>query len=76
MDKILKVNNRTIKVILPEQKSEVLSESDKNMDMRVKSAVAAAVNKAIVCQKPIAKYDFKSQKAYIEYTDGKIKYVK
>ena len=46
------------------------------MGMRVKSAVAAAVNKAIVCQKPIAKYDFKSQKAYIEYNDGKIKHVK
>ena len=76
MDKILKVNNRTVKVILPEQKAAALSDSDKNMDMRVKSAVAAAVNKAIVCQKPIAKYDVKSQKAYIEYTDGKIKYVK
>ena len=44
---------------------------DKEMDARARTAVHAVINKAKVCKTPIAKYDNKTKKAYLEYPDGK-----
>lgn len=52
-----------------------ISEKDMEMDRRALEAVKAAKQKAMICKKPIAKYDAKSKKAYLEYADGSIKYV-
>ena len=43
--------------------------------MDPKRAVKAAVDKAQFCKKSVAKYDVKNKKAYIEFADGKRKYV-
>lgn len=52
-----------------------LSENDKKMDIRATQAVTSALVKARICNKPIAKYDVSTQKAYIEYSNGEKKYV-
>lgn len=41
------------------------------MDARAVEAVRAAVSKAKFCRKPIARYDTRKKKAYVEYADGK-----
>lgn len=53
-----------------EEKNSVITESDMEMDYRAVQAVKAAVNRAKVCKKPIARYDKDTQKAYMEYADG------
>lgn len=66
----------TIKVVTPfEDKCKYISESDAAMDERAKEAVRTAIEKAVFCKKPVAKYDLESKRAYIEYANGKIKYV-
>ena len=45
------------------------------MDARAVGAVKMAVNKAKFCQKPIAKYDTRTKKVYVEYADGERRYV-
>ena len=37
------------------------------MDKRARAAVSAAINKLEIKQKPIAKYDAVTRKAYLEY---------
>lgn len=77
MDKFLNLNNGyKIKVISPANQRISISDNDDEMDIRVKQAVKAAIDKAHICNKPIARYDVKTQKAYIEYTDGRKEYVK
>lgn len=44
---------------------------DKEMDARARTAVKAVIKKAKVCKTPIAKYDNKAKKPYLEYSDGK-----
>ncbi|WP_295095244.1 hypothetical protein [Ruminococcus sp.] len=76
MSKVLVINGRTIKVIDNTEKQNVLSQEDEDMDFRAKEAVKAALAKAKVCKKPIARYDLKAKRAYIEDAKGNIKYVK
>ena len=52
-----------------------LTESDNEMDERAVEAVKAAINKAKICKKPIAGYDNEKKQAYVEYANGKRKYV-
>ena len=40
------------------------------MDARAVEAVRAAVSRAEVCKKPIAKYDAAAKKAYVVYPNG------
>lgn len=63
--------NRVIKVISPADQKSYLSESDAEMDLRAVQAVKAAVSKANVCKEPVAKYDVKMKKAFVEYPDGR-----
>lgn len=76
MEKVVRVNERhTIKVVSPDMKRVVITSSDADMDNRARHAVHSALDKAKVCNKPIAKYDTEAKKAYIEYPDGTKKYV-
>lgn len=65
-----------IKVISGADADKVLTKEDKDMDARAKEAVRAAIAKAKFCKKPIAKYDLKTKRAYLEYPSGARKYVK
>lgn len=69
-----KVGNHTVKIVMPDS-DNVITPDDKDMDMRVTAAVNSAIHKAKVCQKPIAKYDQRKKKAYVEHSDGVKEYV-
>lgn len=58
-----------------ENNESYISTIDAEMDRRAVEAVKAAKQKAMICKNPIAKYDAKSKRAYLEYSDGSIKYV-
>ncbi len=76
MNKIINLSNdRTVKIIMPNKPTDGISESDAEMDKRAREAVKSAINKAVICKKPIAKYDKVNKRAYIETADGERKYV-
>lgn len=58
-----------------EEYRDFISESDAEMDYRAEEAVKAALHRAKVCKKPIARYDMDTKRAYIEYPNGERKYV-
>ena len=58
-----------------EEYRDFISESDAEMDYRAEEAVKAALHRAKVCKKPIARYDMDTKRAYIEYPNGDRKYV-
>lgn len=66
---------RMIKVVAGSEHSNFISSNDEEMDARAVEAVRAAVSKAKFCQKPIARYDTKTKRVYVEYADGERKYV-
>lgn len=68
-------NGKVIKVITINEPTDI-TPNEREMDIRAKEAVKAAINKAIVCKKPIAKYDKVRRKSYIEYPDGRKKYAR
>lgn len=68
-------NNRSVTVISSNKPNDGISESDAEMDTRAREAVRSAINKAVICKKPIAKYDKVNKRAYIETADGVKKYV-
>ena len=76
MDKTIKIKDGYhIKVVSAGNLEASVSEGDAEMDIRVKEAVKAAINRAQICKKPIARYDKINQRAYIETADGEKKYV-
>ena len=75
MNTITLPNGRTIRVVSPEERDSVISESAAEMDYRAEEAVKAALHRAKVCKKPIARYDMDTKRAYIEYPNGERKYV-
>lgn len=72
---VLLNNNRLVTVVSMENANAVLSETDIEMDYRVREAVKAAINRAEICKKPIARYDAVNRKAYLQTTDSKKIYV-
>lgn len=75
----IKVKNSTkyaIKVITSSEQKNFISNHDAEMDARAVQAVKSAVAKAEFCKKPIAKYDIRTGKVYIEYANGVKRYVK
>ncbi|MGN1305128.1 MAG: hypothetical protein ACI4YB_08850 [Oscillospiraceae bacterium] len=68
-------NNRSVTVISSNTPNDGISKSDAEMDKRAREAVRSAINKAVICKKPIAKYDKVNKRAYIETADGERKYV-
>lgn len=75
MSKVININGMTVKVIDNTEKQDNLSQEDKDMDVRAKEAVKAALEKAKVCKKPIARYDIETKRAYIEDAEGNRRYV-
>lgn len=55
-------NGMTVKVVPPEEYRDFISESDAEMDYRAQEAVKAALHRAKVCKKPIARYDMDTKK--------------
>ena len=75
MSKVININGMTVKVIDNTEKQDNLSQEDKDMDIRANEAVKAAIEKAKVCKKPIARYDIETKRAYIEDAEGNRRYV-
>lgn len=71
---IVAKNGKKIRVVYGIDPS--LTESDKEMDKRASAAIKAAINKAVVCKKPIARYDKEQKKAYLEFPGGLKQYAK
>ena len=67
--------NTKIRVVSAYEKDNNISTNDAEMDERANQAVSVAINKAMLCKKPIAKYDLDKQKAYMVYPDGRKVYV-
>lgn len=65
----------SVKVVHPSKQGTSISARDAEMDVRATQAVKAALMKAKVCQKPIAKYDLATKRAYVEYANGERRYV-
>lgn len=74
MSEIIKKGDLTIRVIMPDEVDEYLTEEDIDMDRRVRQGVKAAIERTKACKKPIARYDPVKKKAYMEYPDGTRKY--
>lgn len=72
-DKIIKVGNHSI--IVADLNESNVSPEDRAMDKRVTAAVKSEINKASVCDNPIAKYNMRTKKAYVEQPNGEKKYV-
>lgn len=75
MSKFLNINGMSVKIIDNSEKQATLSQEDKDMDIRAREAVKAALEKAKICRKPIARYDIEAKRAYIEDADGNRRYV-
>lgn len=72
---VKKVGDFTIRIINSDNQIAELTPEDQEMDKRAKAAVKSAINKAKVCQKPIAKYDARKKKAYVILPNGDKEYV-
>lgn len=76
MNRMVKINgNRSVLIVAKDSPKTALTQNDVEMDVRAKAAVKSAINRAIICKKPIAKYDRVSKKAYIENSNGEKRYV-
>ena len=72
---VLLSDKRSVTVVSPENVNAILSETDIEMDYRAREAVKAAINRAEICKKPIAKYDSVNRKAYLQNAESKKIYV-
>lgn len=70
MNKVKK-NQFSIKVVMPSEVETVLTPNEIEMDIRAREAVKAAILKAEICKKPVAKYDMESRREYLQYPDGR-----
>lgn len=68
-------NTQKTVTIVSRNSRKSISENDSEMGKRAAYAVKAAIKKAKVCKKPVAKYDVVQKKAYIEYANGTKKYL-
>ena len=76
MNKTVLLNNKClVTVVSRENAKAVLSETDIEMDYRAREAVKAAINRAEICKKPIAKYDVANMKAYLQTADNNKIYI-
>lgn len=73
--KVITGKKHSIKVIGSADQKDYISIKDKEMDARATKAVKSAIEKAEFCKKPVAKYDIKTKKVYVEYSAGERKYV-
>lgn len=59
-----------IMVVPPGEKDKYLTEADKEMDRRFEEAVAKAIADLKAKNLPVARYDDKLERAYLEMPDG------
>ena len=74
---IKQIGDMKIKVVSEEDSisyKDIISDQDAEMDRRAIAAVRSAIEKAKVCNKPIAKFDDETNRAYLEYPDGSREY--
>lgn len=72
-NKKIEIGKHIIKVVSSNEATT--TPEDKSMDQRVTTAVNSAIKKAKVCNKPVAKYDKRTKKAYVINPNGEKKYV-
>ncbi len=73
----VKVGNLSVKVFEAGDTEAIQNEltpNDIEMDKRANAAVKAAIERAKICKKPIARYDAATKRAYLEYADGSREY--
>lgn len=75
MSRIRSGKHCEIKVVDLDEHRKYISCGDAEMDARAQKAIKVAIDKAKICKKPVAKYDLEAKRAYLEYADGKKKYV-
>ena len=68
--KAIKINGYKVQYVSASERDKYLTDSDREMDLRATAAVEAAIQKAKICKKPIARYDVETKEAYLEYPDG------
>lgn len=73
--KVIEGKTHKIQVVDAKEQYNIISKSDAEMDARAVQAVKSAIERAEFCKKPIAVYDREEKKAYIQYPDGRRKYV-
>ena len=61
--------------VIVDRDGSTLTEKNKEMDRRAEEAVAAAVHKAKVKGKPLAKFDKEAVIAFLEYRDRYREYI-
>ena len=69
---IKQIGDMKIKVVSEDDSisyKDIISDQDAEMDRRAIAAVRSAIEKAKVCNKPIAKFDVETKRAYLEYPD-------
>lgn len=71
---VKKIGDISVKVISADDIASIRREIS-SRDMEMDKRAVAAVNRAQVCNKPIAEYDLASGRAYLEYADGSRDYV-
>jgi hypothetical protein len=74
---IKQIGDMKIKVVSEDDSisyKDIISDQDAEMDRRAIAAVRSAIEKAKVCNKPIAKFDVETKRAYLEYPDGSREY--
>ncbi len=72
MSKTKKIGKYTVNIVMPSDNiNEFISKSDAMMDARAVKAVKVALEKAEFCEKPIAKYNVSTGKAYLKHGDKK-----
>lgn len=76
MSEAIKVGRYVVKILEKNERIAQMSASEIEMDKRARAAVHAAIRKAEVCKHPVAKYNQKQRKAYIELANGDIQDVK
>lgn len=64
----IKIGNAivNVKVVSPKSKRKVLTASEIEMDKRAENAIKAAIKKAKICKKPVARYDVSSNEIAFE----------
>lgn len=71
MKKTIRLDNGLIVTVVDaDSVASDLTPEDAEMDYRAREAVAAAIHRAKVCKKPIARYDPKSKQVYVEMPNG------
>ena len=68
--RVILSGNRAVTIVYADREAVTITQNEAEMDIRAREAVKAAIHKAKICKKPIARYDRTTRKVYIETVDG------